>query len=143
MVEDEDAIGPPNRPEPMGDDQRRATSQQVLHRCLDEAFALAIEARRRFIEHDDGRIAEKDTGNRDALTLSARELDAAFSDGRVEAARQPLDELQRVGGACGACDLLLGRRRTVGYGTRVRNVLADASAEERGILRYDADRSPQ
>ena len=63
---------------------------------LDERLALAVEARRRFVEHQDARVGEDRARDRDALALPARQLDAALADDRVVLLLELLDELVGV-----------------------------------------------
>ena len=51
------------------------------------ASTSGIERRGRLVEDQDRRILEDHAGERDALALPARQLDAALADMRVEAAR--------------------------------------------------------
>ena len=91
----------------------RPPAEQLLHRLLDQSLRLVVEARRRFVEHDDGGILEEDAGERDALALSAGELDPALADERRHPVGQTLDELQRVRGARGGDHLVVRRVRVV------------------------------
>ena len=62
--------------------------------CLDRRLDLAVERRGRLVQHQDRRVLEDDAGDGDALTLAARQLDAALADlgvVAVPAAASPRD----------------------------------------------------
>ena len=140
VVQDEHPICTPHGAQPMRDDQRRTMAQQILHCRLHRALALRIETRRRFVEDHDRRILQKDPRDGESLTLAARQLHAALAHARLESLGEPLDELERMRRTRGRQDLGI-RRRGAGFArTRVRDVLADRAAEERGLLRHHADR---
>ena len=136
------AVGAENRAQPVRDDQRRPPPQQLLHRFLHQAFAVAVETRRRLVENYHRRIFQKHAGNCQPLPLPPGEFDAALSNQCVESVAEPVDELRRV-----------GRGRRIPYrlfrwiasvlDQRVGDVLADRSAEERRLLRHYADRAPE
>ena len=74
--------------------------------------------------------------DRDALALPARQRVAVFTDHRLVAVGQRLDE---VGGARergGAANLI-----EVGFGVGERDVLAHAVAEQERVFEHDADRA--
>src|SRR5207344_2779542 len=98
-----------------------------------------VERRGRLIEHQDRRVLEDDARDRDALPLSAGELDAALADLRLVAV-PALPVLERG-------DELLGMRKlgraldvgVAGGGPSVADVLADRAVQQRGVLRDDRD----
>src|SRR4051812_21974056 len=116
----------------MGDDQRRAMAQEVFHRRLDQSFAFGIETRRRLVENDDRRVAQKHPRNRDALALAPGKLDPAFTDLRIPTLGKPLDELERMRRSCGGDNLFLAWC-SLRRGTRIGDVLADTSTEQRRV----------
>ncbi len=78
-------------------------------------------------------------GDRDPLPLSARELDAALTDQRR---RSPWASRSMNSCACAArAAASMSRRRRAG--PRIGDVLADRAAEERRLLRHDADGAPE
>jgi hypothetical protein len=79
-----------------------ADAQAVLNHLL----ALAVEARRRFVEDQHARVRENRARDRHTLTLTARQLDAALADDRVVAVGKLADELVAVRDAAGVLDLL-------------------------------------
>src|SRR5207237_8223575 len=50
VLEHENLVRALNRRQPVGDDERRASLSQRLQAVLDHRLALAVEARRRFVE---------------------------------------------------------------------------------------------
>ena len=52
---------------------------------LDHRLVLGIDRGQRLVQHQDRRIAQHGAGDRDALALPARQLDAALADHRVVA----------------------------------------------------------
>src|SRR5690606_37025127 len=51
-VEHNDLIGALNRRQAMGDHEGRAAAAELLQTVADQSFALAVQARRRFIEDE-------------------------------------------------------------------------------------------
>ncbi len=72
-VDHDDAIGLLHGAEPMGDDERRATSREPLERGANVVGGLGIERARRLVEDEDGRVLEDRARDRDALPLAARQ----------------------------------------------------------------------
>ncbi len=77
--EHDQAVGPAQRAEAVGDRDRRAALDQILQRLLDLQFRLGVDRRSRLVEDEDGGIDQQRAGNRDALTFSAREVLASFA----------------------------------------------------------------
>jgi len=64
----------------VSDDQRGPANQQPLEGRFDQPLALVVERTGGLVEHQHGGILEHRAGDRDALPLSAGELDASFAD---------------------------------------------------------------
>src|SRR4051812_40796964 len=97
-----------DRRKPVGYRQHRLAFHHAVEVRLDRLFHFRIERRRRLVENEDRSILEHHTRNGDALTLAARELDAALADMRIETLAallvpQQLDEVERLG-ASGCLD---------------------------------------
>ena len=60
---------------------------QLFQTLLDPAFALIIQGTGCFVQDEDGRIFQKDTGDRDTLLLSSGKAGAAFSHEGIIAVR--------------------------------------------------------
>ena len=110
---------------------------QCPQAVLDERFALAVEARRRFVQDEDFRVGQDRPRDRHALTLSARQPDAAFADDGVVALLEGFDELVAVGDAADGLDFLAR-----GVGPGVGDVLGDRAVEEEVVLQHDAEMCP-
>src|SRR5215471_6205515 len=93
LVEDDDAIDASHRRQPMRDDKRGRTIFDLPQRALDDRLELRVEGARRLVEDQDLRLPQQRTCDGDSLTLSARQLDAAVADRRVESTRKAPDEL--------------------------------------------------
>src|SRR5229473_2695699 len=101
-IEHDEPVHPADRRQPVGDRDHGAPFHQPGELLLDRRLDLGIEGRGRLVEHQDRRILEDHPGQRDALALAARQLDAALADMGIEAAPampvlEALDELGRVG----------------------------------------------
>src|ERR1041385_577961 len=92
VLEDEDLIGALDRRQAVGDHERRSTTAQGAQAVADHRLALAVEARRGFVENEDSRVGEDRAGDGDALALAARELDAPLADDGVVALLEAIDE---------------------------------------------------
>ncbi len=101
-VEHHNPVGTPNGRQPVGDDQHRARPRQVLEGGHDELLGFGVERTGRFVEDQDGGVAQDRPGDRDSLTLSTRQVDAALGDMRVEAVGQAVRELVDKGELGGA-----------------------------------------
>src|ERR1700704_2278751 len=80
LVQHQDAGGALHRGEPVGDDEGRAALRQAGQRLLDRKLAFRVQRARRLVEQQDGRIAQKRAGERDALALAAGKGHAALAE---------------------------------------------------------------
>ena len=87
-LDDEDLVGRPDRGQPVGDDDGRATGERLAQRLLDGRLGGRVEVRGGLVEDDDARPGEQQAGDRQPLTLAAGEPVAALADHRVEAVGQ-------------------------------------------------------
>ncbi len=94
--EDQNLIRAANRREPMRDHEGRPAFAQAAQAVLDHLLALGVEARRRLVENQHARVGQDRAGDRHALALSARQLDAALADDCLVALGEPQDELLAV-----------------------------------------------
>src|SRR5207237_6634522 len=104
--QDQNLIGALNRREAVSNDERRATTPQRLQPVLNQRFALAVEARSRFIENQNFRLSQNRSRDGDALPLPAGKLDPALADDRVVFLLKAFDELFAVGDAAHFTTLL-------------------------------------
>src|SRR5437879_11817151 len=65
-LENEDLIRALDGREAVGDDERGASAAERAKAVADHRLALAVEARRRFVEHQDARIREHGARDRNA-----------------------------------------------------------------------------
>ena len=138
VVEHEDAIGADHAGEPVREDQRGAPAHQPIECFLDDGFAFRVDGRQRFVEHEDGRVAQQRACDRDALALTAGEPHAALADDGAVALGQPRDELVRVRRARRGLEL---RRRRVRLAHP--QVVFDRAVEEIRVLAHDGDAPAQ
>src|SRR5206468_3876264 len=89
VLDDEDLVGPPNRREAVGDDDRRAALQEPVERLLDQYLCRAVDVRRGLVEDEDARICQQRACDRDELPLACRQPRTALADVVVEAAGAP------------------------------------------------------
>ena len=138
MVEHQDAVGADHARQPVRQDQGRAALRQPVERLLDHRLVLGIDRGQRLVEDQDRRIAQQCPGDRQALALAARQVDAALADDRAVALRQLPDEFVRVGVARRCFELVLGR-----VGLAEAQILLDRAVEQIGVLVHDGDLAAQ
>ena len=109
MVHHDDPVGGPDRRQSVRDHDCRAIGHEPVERILDEPLALRIERGRRFVEEQQGCVAEERTRDGDALALTARQARAAFTEEGVQTFGKSAQELFRMRVASGLPDLVLGR----------------------------------
>ena len=86
LFEDDHAVHVRDGRQPMRDDDRRRMIFDGAQRLLHHRLEPRVERARRFVEDEDLRTPEQRAGDRQPLTLSARELHAAVADRGAEAA---------------------------------------------------------
>lgn len=99
----------PDRTQTMSDNEARSPFERFAHRFLHERFGVRIDRRGCLIEHDDRRIREHGTGDREQLALTLREIRSVFLDDRVVAIGQKLDEMIGLRELGSQADVLLLR----------------------------------
>ena len=138
VIDDEDAVGADHAREAMRQDQGRAALRQPVEPALDDRLVLGIDRGQGLVEDQDRRIAQQRPGDRQALALAARQIDAALADQRLVAVRQLQDEVMRVGVARGGFELGLGRIRLA-----EAQILLDRAVEQIGVLVHHGDLAAQ
>ena len=103
---DDDLVGVLDGGQPVGDDQRRPAAADVAKTALHCDFVLSVQGGSRFIEDDDGRVAQKRPRQRHALPLAAGKAHAALAEHGLVAVRQAGNEIVDAGFLCGLLDLL-------------------------------------
>src|SRR4051812_5629385 len=79
IVQYDDAVGVADGGEPVSDDERGASLDQILEGSAHLSFALRVEMRGCLVEDQDRGILEQSAGDGDALPLAARELRAPLA----------------------------------------------------------------
>ena len=132
--EDDDLVRVANRAQTVRDGDDSAAFHQSLERFHHELLRLGVERGGRFVENEDGGVANDGARDADALTLATGKREAAFADHRIVTMRHLGDELVRISHLCGLDDFLQRRIRSP-----ISNVLADRAREEHGVLQDEAD----
>src|SRR2546423_8320512 len=107
LLQNNNPVGEPDGCQPMRDDQGCTSRRCPLQSINDEALRCRIQTARRFIEDENGRVAQNRARNSDALFLSTGESAASFRHQSVIAIWQALDELIRLCRYRGSHDFLL------------------------------------
>src|SRR5262249_7275128 len=139
VVEHDQPVHARDGREPMRDGDYGFTRHQCAEAGLDRSLDLAVERGGGLVEYQDRRGLENHARDRDALALSARELDAALADlCLVAAPALPVleldDELMRMRKLRGRQHLGLARA-----GAAVADVVEDRAVQQRGVLRHHRD----
>ena len=92
----------------MSHHEGRAPLGGFFQRVLNGRFCRAVEGRCRFIQYENSGIAEYDPSNADALLLTARKLQATFTNAGLPPFRQSLDKRKQLRAAGGVLQLGIG-----------------------------------
>ena len=124
----------------------RAPLCERFERLLNKALALVVERARRLVENDYRRVLQKQARYRNALLLTAGELDSALADIGVVPLGQLLYKLMRPGSLGRRRDIFVfGSRAAVGYifpdraGEHIDILLNRAYIRAQGSESYVAD----
>ena len=148
LVEHVDAGRMPHRRQSVGDHDRRSAATDRLQGALDRRLGLVVDARGRFVQHQDRRILQDRPRHRDPLALTAGEFLPPLPDDGVVPVRQGENELVRLREPSGlddvlrwwfvpSCRIVLGPRPAVG------DVLPDRSLEQVDVLAHQRNRPSQ
>ena len=96
IVQHDDLVGQRDRRETVGDDQCGPVAHRLAQSDPDTRFGRGVDRSRCVVEDQHTRIDRERPGDCEALTLPARECDAALADNGVVAVRQLIDELVRL-----------------------------------------------
>src|SRR5215831_15865460 len=134
VIEHDETVEAGDSRQPMGDGDDRAPPHQPVELLLDRRLDLRIERRGGLVEDQDRRVFEDYPRERDALTLPARQFDAALADMRIKAAPlvevfEALDEFDGLRLRSSAADLPFARLRPA-----IADVVADRTMQQRGVL---------
>ena len=79
-LQHDDAVEIAQRRQAMRDRDHGAPAHQPAERLADRLLGFAVERGGRLVEQQDRRVLQEGARDRDALALSARQLDAAVAD---------------------------------------------------------------
>ena len=99
VVQHQHPVGFLNGLQAVGDEDGGASGGQLADGVLDELLGLRVDGGGGFVEHQDFRIRRQHSGEGQQLALTLGKVLAPLREFRVEALRQGLDEVERVGGA--------------------------------------------
>ena len=129
-----DAVGVAHGGDAVRDEDGGAALHDLAQVIEDALFGLGVDAGERIVEHQDARIANHRAGDGGALLLAAGKSDAALANHRVVSLGKTLDVPGDVGSFGDAADLgVVASVRAEG------NVFADGVAEQKSLLRHEAD----
>ena len=83
VLEHDHAVGPQDRREAMRDHHAGAPGEELVDGVSKQALGLRIDARRGFVEHQDGGIIQERPGDRKELALPLREVSVKARTGGV------------------------------------------------------------
>jgi hypothetical protein len=78
VLEHRHAVRPLDRGEAMCDHHAGPAGKELIHRILEQVLGPGVDARRSFVEHEDGRIIQERPSDGKKLPLSVGEIGAAF-----------------------------------------------------------------
>ena len=130
LVQHHDAVGVPDRREPVRDHKGRPPLDQPVQRLLDLRFRFHIERAGRLVKNQHPGIAQQRPRNRDALFLSAGQTGAVLLDLGVEPVRHRLDHFEQIGAADRIHQFEFIRIDSV------TDVLPDRTVEQQRLLRH-------
>ena len=107
LFDNKDLVGAADGGKAVRDDEGGAALHELLQAGLDHGFGFGVERACGFIEDEDARLGEQGAGNRQALTLAARKLDAAFANDGVVTIREAFGELVDARGVAGVRGIVL------------------------------------
>src|ERR1700722_2111393 len=137
-LDGDDAIGKPQRRQPMGNDKHRPAAGDLGHVLLNDPLTLVVERARRLVEDQDARIGNQRAGDGEALTLACGQAAAAIAHDRVVAFGQFENEVVGPRKLRRSNDTL-DRQRGIGQ----RNVVPDRAVEQHVFLKHDTDLATQ
>ena len=107
---------------------------QAVERVLDQPLAFGVERGGRFVEQQQGRVAQQRAGDRDALALPARQARSAFAHEGVEPFGKRAQEILGIGVARRLPQLVFVR-----VPIAVAQIVARGGGEHHHLLRHHRD----
>ena len=95
-LQHQDAVGPADLAQAVGDEERGAPATDAVHGLLDQVFGGAVDGAGAVVEDEDARIGEKGASDGDTLALSARKHHPTLADFGVVALGETCDEIMRL-----------------------------------------------
>ena len=122
----------------VGNGQGRAAMGQLFEALAHKDLALVVEGAGGFVQNEDGRVLQEDPRDRNALLLTARELDAPLTHIGIKTVLQGADKALCARQTGRFDNFLPGRA-----GLTVGDVIRHRTAEQVDVLLDDADVLPQ
>ncbi len=137
-VEHDDQVGVAHRRQAVCNHDGGTVGLEAVERVAHGLLVDRVEVRGRLVEHQDRRVLEEGTGDRDALALAAGQRGTALADRRVEPLGQGRHQPVERGMPQGLLQFMLR-----GIRPRDQDVGAQAVIEEVGVLRDQRDQATQ
>ena len=96
FIEDQNTVEHADGGKSMGDDDGGSPGHKPFNGFLDERFGFGVETGGGFVQNEHGCVGEEGSGERDSLTFSPAEFDAAFPHKSRVTFGLAADELMRV-----------------------------------------------
>ena len=138
LIQHQDAIGPYDAGESVGDGQGGPALHEVVEGLLDGRLVLRVHAGQSLVQYQDGRVLQQSTCYGDALPLPSGKADGTLAHHSVVPVGQCLDKVVGVGHIGRVLDFLLS-----GIGLGETQVLGDSAVEQVGILPHHGHMPPQ
>ena len=107
VIDDKNSVGGLNRGEPVCDDNKRSSHNQLRHTLLYKSLVLRIRISRCLVHNHHRRILEHGSGDTDSLTFSTGEMTAGTADLCVISLFQTHDKVMTAGSFCGPNHFLI------------------------------------
>ena len=108
---DRNGVGVNDRGEPMCDHDHGPVMANALQGSLDGGLCFVVHGAGGFIEYQNGRVLQQCPRQREALPLSSRQTNTAFTYRCIQTLRQGFDEGPGFRGFCGIDDVGIGGSR--------------------------------
>ena len=128
-VDDHNTVGEARGRQAMSNDQGCTSCGGPLQRFNNGLFRSGIQAARRLIKNQNGRVAQNRARDGDPLFLSPGEAATSLRHESLVAFRESRNKLVGIGRYRGGNDRLVA-----GIGTAKSNVFADGAAEQQRVL---------
>ena len=132
LVQHQAAVGADHAGQAVRQDHAAAFHQPV-QRLLDQRLVLGVDRGQRLVQDQDGRVAQQRAGDRQALALSAGQLQPAFADAGGVAFGSAMMKSSMLA-ALAAAQLL-----AAGVGPAQAQVVLDGAVEKHDVLAHQRD----